>query len=408
MVQSLPLASHDPLRSLLPTLVDVTYRDVRDQSALPAASHYFFRLEGIDESTRALVLTGVRSGATVTLIVSRVEPFVLTLAEHTNVNIVPAYGDTAQITPATFKHAMTMVLAGERVVAEGFLVNSLRRIDITAGGSGHPFVEIMIEASITANTETTAATAVLALQRTGSKFLRDLIGWTVSSNVRVLHEHDVPTPRHRPGAAQPMGDQHATDYGTQPRHGCSRDGNLSDMLMTSTGRRYVFLSERHPEERLVSYFVRRRSGWLHSCFDSERHRFRNPADIQQTFHDWSRGQLARQREWYRDTLVRHFGLQVLNAKPTGRDLFVCRNGVNTLVVVPMNCLNTLRAAVSAAFGTRSYELLADNSARARGDHAIDRAFRRDFRLDPAIARALWSIPEVAHIHGESSAMERRE
>jgi hypothetical protein len=371
-----PADSRDPLLSVLSESVGVVCRTVTDLIDLPSARHYFFLLDEIDRSPRELLIGAVRSGARVTLIVRTVEPYFAALAEHRNVNIIPACGDTAQITSGTFTRAIKMVLAGQRVVAQGFFQNSFTSAETNAGGC-HAFVAMLTEASIEANRSTTVVAAVLALQRTGSNFLRDMIGLSVSANVRMFHEHDVPT---------------------------ITDAALRDALLTPQ-RRYVFVSDRPPEDRLLSYFVRHRSSRLHRAFDASSRRFRNASEIQGRFREWAWAQVDRQRKWYRNKLLRPFGLDVLKTRAVD-GLLVGRHGPNTLVVVPTVCLNRLREIVSAEFRTDCYRSLARNSASEGGDHDIDTAFREQFPLDRAITESLWTIPEVAHIHGALGSIRR--
>jgi hypothetical protein len=347
---------------------NAVYRRIADVSALPPADQYFFLLDEVDHAASGLLIEAVRSGATVTLIANAFEPHFAAFAERSNVNIVPMCGDAGPIGAPTLQRAIAMVLAGERVAARGFVQHSLARQEGDAG-HGHPFVSILREASIAANTSTTVVAAVLALQRTGSNFLHDMIGLSVSAKVRTFHEHDV--------------------------HGLT--DALRDTLLTPE-RRYLFVSDRSPQDRLLSYFVKGRSEWLQGHFDAARGQFRNAAEIQRRFDEWAWAQLDRQRKWYRNKLLRPFGLNVLETERID-GLLIGRHGPNTLIVVPTVRLNQLAEVVSEWFRTDCYRALAHNSAGESGDETIGRAFRHQFTIQPDVIESLWAIPEVAHIHG---------
>jgi hypothetical protein len=385
--------SLETLRRAVSASIDAVYRRTTDTTALPHATHYFFLLDEVDHAEYGLLIEAVRTGARVTLIAKALEPHFAAFVERPNVNIIPVCGDPGPISAATFQRAIAMVLAGERVGARGFVQNSLARHDLDAGDS-HPFVAMLNEASLAANTSTTVA-AVLALQRTGSNFLHDMIGLSVGSKVRMFHEHDVPG----------LADAAAHPRPSVDRRFLERDGEhafrqaaLRDAIVTAE-RRYIFVSDRLPDDRLWSYFVKGRSAWLHRHFDATHSRFRDAAEIQRRFDEWTRGQLDRQRKWYRNKLLRPFGLDVLETDLCD-GLFIGRHGPNTLIVVPTVCLSRLVHVVSAAFRTDCYRSLAYNSERESGDEAMGRAFREQFRLDPEVVESLWAIPEVAHIHGE--------
>jgi len=385
--------SLDALRRALSRSIDAVYRRTSDTTALPRAKRYFFLLDELDHCEYALLIEAIRTGASVTLIAKALEPHFAAFAERPNVNIIPVCGDSEPIAAATLQRAIAMVLAGERVAARGFVQNSVARHAMDAGDA-HPLVEILNEASLTANTSTTVVAAVLALQRTGSNFLHDMIGLSVSAKVRMFHEHDVS------GLVEAASHPRLSiDRRFLERDGgnAARQALLRDTILTPA-RRYIFVSERLPDDRLWSYFVKGRSAWLHGRFDAARGRFRDAAEIQRRFDEWTRAQLDRQRKWYRNKLRRPFGLDVLKAEPSG-GLFFDRRGPNTLVVVPTTCLGRLVQVMSSAFRTDCYRSLAYNSARESGDDAMGAAFREQFRLDPEVTDALWKIPEVAHIHG---------
>jgi len=372
---------------------NAVYRRIADVSALPPADQYFFLLDEVDHAASGLLIEAVRSGATVTLIANAFEPHFAAFAERSNVNIVPMCGDAGPIGAPTLQRAIAMVLAGERVAARGFVQHSLARQEGDAG-NGHPFVSILREASVAANTSTTVVAAVLALQRTGSNFLHDMIGLSVSAKVRTFHEHDV----------HGLADAAARPRPSIDSQSLERDGRyamrqtvLRDTLLTPE-RRYIFVSDRSPQDRLLSYFVKGRSAWLEGHFDAARSQFRNAAEIQRRFDEWAWAQLDRQRKWYRNKLLRPFGLNVLETERID-GLLIGRHGPNTLIVVPTVRLNQLVDVVSDWFRTDCYRALAHNSASESGDEAIGRAFRHQFTIQPDVIESLWAIPEVAHIHG---------
>jgi hypothetical protein len=264
----------------------------------------------------------------------------------------------------------------------------------------HPFLRLVHEASASANgTEPTVA-AVLALQRTGSKYVKDLLGMTISGRARLFHEHDLPTGGTLPDATRPLFDQLVLES-DEVRRSSLRIGIRAEALLAP--RRYLFVTERDPEERLTSYFAKRWSAWLTTCFDPAQGRFRQHHEIRATFDEWCAHQVRRQRHWYTRMLARPFGLDVLRAVPVGEGLLSVRHLSNTLLVIPIHRFDALRDAVVEAFGEESCQLLNDNSARSRGDDVMYRVFRREFALNPAVSSALWTIPEVRHIHGSRPA-----
>ena len=383
--------SLEPLRRALSSF-DVIYRGVTDVTTLPRARHQFFLLDELDHSAYGLLIDAVRDNATVTLIAQAIAPHLAPFIERPNVNVIPVCGDPGPISASTFERAIAMVLAGERVAARGFVQHSIAPHHPLADGS-HPFVALLNEASFIANTSNTVVAAVLALQRTGSNFLHDMIGLSVSANVRTFHEHDVPGLADAATHPRPSFDRRLID-----RHDrlALRQAVLRDTIL-SPERRYIFVTDRPPEDRLFSYFVKGRSAWLRRQFDASTGRFRHVTELQRGFDEWARAQLDRQRKWYRNKLRRPFGLDVLRTEHV-HGLFIRREGANTLVVIPTMWLNLLSEIVTAAFRTDCYRALAYNSAGESGDGAMARAFREQFRLEPEVVQSLWAIPEVAHIH----------
>jgi hypothetical protein len=384
--------SLETLRRTIPPS-DAVYRRIADATSLPRAKRYFFLVDEVDQSASGLLIAAVRTGASVTLITTAFEPHFAAFAERSNVNIVPMCGDPGPIGAATLQRAIAMVLAGERVAARGFVQHSLAR-QASDAGDRHPFPAMLHEASVAANTSATVVAAVLALQRTGSNFLHDMIGLSVSGKVRTFHEHDVRGLAEAAARPRP-----AIDPRLLERDGryTLRQAVLRDTILTPE-RRYIFVSDRSPEERLLSYFVKGRSEWLQQRFDASTNRFREAVEVQRRFDEWAWAQLDRQRKWYRNKLLRPFGLNVLEAERID-GLLIGRHGANTLIVVPTPRLNQLVEVLSDWFRTDCYRALAHNSARESGDDAIGRVFRQQFTIDPEVAESLWAIPEVAHIHG---------
>ena len=68
-------------------------------------------------------------------------------------------------------------------------------------------------------------------------------------------------------------------------------------------------------ERLTSYFLKRRSGWLREQPVDAQGRFAGRASIQAAFEEWLDHQAERERQWYRRTLRGHFGLDICGPHP---------------------------------------------------------------------------------------------
>jgi hypothetical protein len=131
--------------------------------------------------------------------------------------------------------------------------------------------------------------------------------------------------------------------------------------------------------------------------DASGRSFQNVTSVQQEFEAWLPAQTAHHARWFRCTLVEPFGLHVPRTQATADGLLITHNGPNTLVVVPTEMLDSLRAVVEAEYGSGVCAALADNSAAARGDAAVMAAFRREIHVPVAAAKALRDIPEVAHV-----------
>jgi hypothetical protein len=279
---------------------------------------------------------------------------------------------------------------------------AIRNTTATSAGLEKPvalFGRLLLEASWHANDGCRVVAAVLSQHRTGSNFLRDLIGLTVSSRVDVFHEHAVPPANGvELDATRSCFDQSLLES-DQTRARLLRRACLREMIVGAQ-RRFVFVAERSPDRRLTSYFQRRQLSWLQSCFDRKTRRLSNAAEIQQAFHEWLKEKVRLQRIWYKDRLVGPFGLSVLDAEQTDDGCFVQRRGADILLVVPTSRLGALRNGLRATFGgDEAYESVASNSLNtsARGAE-IDEAFRRQIRFPPDVSDALWQIPEVARLH----------
>jgi hypothetical protein len=165
----------------------VAYVHLSDPRPLPRATHYFFNCARADQHVYELSDRARRTGGSVTFIVRHVDHELARHVEQTKASLIPAYGFSNQITDATLREATRRVLDGRRVVATGFMHNS---IGVPPQGRDSPntFVRLLMEATQVASNSTAVVAAVLSLHRTGSTFLRDLIGLTVSTRVHVFHE----------------------------------------------------------------------------------------------------------------------------------------------------------------------------------------------------------------------------
>jgi hypothetical protein len=392
-----PDAVRNPPPTTFTRFTDVTYRHLMELSTLPGGSHYFFNCNVVDERVYALANQARGAGANLTFIVRHIDHELARFVEETHAGLIPAYGVANHITQATVCRAVRRVLAGHRVVATGFLQNSLARSPHNEAPT-NMFVRLLIEASRLAHGSARVVAAVLSLHRTGSNFLRDLIGLTVSSRVGVFHEHEVPPASGvRPDRRRPIFDQVFLEA-DQIRARLLRRTCLREMILNADCR-FIFVAERPPDERLTSYFVKRHIGWLRSHYDRQRCTLGNLREIQQAFDDWLETSVRVQRSWYRKRLVETFGLNVLEASRTDDGFLLSRRAANTLLVMPTACLDTLGDELASVFGTDVYGTIARNSVRTEGIASeIDRAFRRQVYFPAAIAEALWQIPEVAHLH----------
>jgi hypothetical protein len=238
--------------------------------------------------------------------------------------------------------------------------------------------------------------------------MRDLIGLTVSGRVGVFHEHSIaPRSSLPPDPRRPLFDQHVLE-GDPGRARQLRRAMLRDLIVNAS-RRFIFVCEREPRDRLISFFQKRHMGLLQRLYDPGRRALSETAELQRVFDAWLDKYAAMQSEWYRERLLENFGLNVLDCEPTHDGLLMGHSGPNTLLIVPTARLNTLRTELADVFGGTAYDAVASNSLDRRGGREIDRAFRRQIHFDSAIDGWLNEIPEVAHItrflHGREAAME---
>jgi hypothetical protein len=361
--------------------------NITDFSPPPEIEHCVISCGRATARLYAVADKAARAGARLTFLVRYVDDALADFARERQVNVLPAAGYIDQISTATQHEAIRRILAGGHVTAQGFVDHSVGRFEYRRP---HTVIRALSEASRLANASTRVVTAVLSLHRTGSNFLRDLIGLTVSGNVDVFHEHSVP---------------HAlSEQGPSPRQLLKAARRVQ---ILSAARRFIFICERDPVERLISYFQERHMALLMQSFDPGTGSFRDRAAIQRTFDAWVARQAQSQRDWYRKRLAVHFGLGPLDCAPTDDGFFLGTHGENTLVVVPTKRLSALREELAGAFGGGAYDTIATNTIRRRGGAAIDATFRRDIRFDPAVEEMLAQIPEVAYCLADPGAERAR-
>jgi hypothetical protein len=371
----------------------VTYVHATTPGVLPASPGYVFNLDRLDDVSRGLAARARDSGADVTVIVRRVDGSAGAELLESSWNVIPAYGDTEHIGRGTLRRTLHMVGHGTRVVARGFLLNSATAV--AGARRGSTFLALLDEMSEQGRTGERVVAAVLAPQRTGSQWLRDAIGWTAGSKVQVFHEHGVPESGDAWAETRCLADALALERDRR-RRARLRQAALRHLLL-SAQRRYIFLTDRDPVDRLVSYFAKRQARWLRERLDASGQRFDDPTAIRRVFEPWFAAQVAHQTRWFRTTLAEPFGLHVQRAQPTSDGLLVAHNGPNTLVIVPIERLDALRNDIEEAYGRGACAALADNSAAARGDAPLVAAFRRQVPIPSATADALRSIPEIAYM-----------
>jgi hypothetical protein len=394
---------HNPPPLTFGRASNVTYVHVSELNAAPEGSHYFVNCARVDAGIYALCNRARRNGTQITFIVRHVDLELARYVDEMNASLIPAYGIGHQITQATLSRIAQRVLRGHRVVAEGFVSNSLG-LSMRNQCSRDTVVRHLMEASRLADGSTSVVAAVLSLHRSGSNYLRDLIGVTVSGRVHVFHEHEIPR-------ASEVTRDHSVSCVDQAlleadwaRARLLRRACLRDMIVNA-GHRLIFVTERAPDDRLMSYFQRRHLAWLGTLYDRRLRVLRDVPQIQRRFEDWLKRSVRSQRKWYRRSLGDTFGLNVLEAERSENGCRVGQRGTNTLLVVPTTRLNALRDALVSACGSHAaYASIASNSVRVsrRGDE-IDRVFRRDIRFPESMIDALWEIPEVACLHPRPGA-----
>jgi hypothetical protein len=373
----------------------VVYVHASRPEPLPGASHYIFNLERLDAASRERACSAHEAGVRVTLILQHIDEVTARFLTSTTWNVLPAYGDVEHIGVSTFRRALRMALDGVHVVARGFLQNSSPPSSLANARPASSFVRLLRRISEEAAHGEAVVAAVLAPHRTGSQWLRDLIGWTTGSEVRVAHEHTVPAYTATGPVSRNLADALAREPDPE-RHKAIRRAAFRSVLLTAR-RRYIFVTYRDPVDRVVSYFIKRHSQFLRERLDPATQTFLDPSAIQAVFERWLPEQVKGHSHWFRTTLFDHFGLDVCRAEPTDDGLLLGRHEPNTLVVVPVETLSSLRDAVEAEYGREICAPLADDSAVSRGDGPIAAAFRRDVQVPPVVATALRSIREAAHI-----------
>jgi hypothetical protein len=378
----------------------VTYVHASNAHTLPAASHYVFNLERLETAFHAHASWASRNGARVTFILKHVDAATAALLAASPWSVLPAFGDTEHIGVRTLRRALAMACDGAHVVARGFLANSGTGVQSGQVLSANPFVRLLRRISEQATQGESVVAAVLAPQRTGSQWLRDLIGWTVASDVRLFHEHSVPPEAEYWPASRSLLDALVVEPDPE-RQRRMRRAALSSALLHAQ-RRYIFVTYRDPVDRLISYFIKRHSQFLRERLDAASQTFLDPSEVQQAFAHWLPQQVKSHARWFRTTLFDHFGLDVCRAEASD-GMLIGRHAHNTLVVVPIEMLNTLKDAVEATYGPDTCSPLADDSAFARGDGPVTLAFRRDIHVPPAVVNALHSIREVAYIRARVCA-----
>jgi hypothetical protein len=382
-----------PPRDMFRARHSIVYVHAGTDGRLPESRRYLFNLDHVDDVSHARAAGAFDRGAQVTVVVRRLDTDRAAALEDSGWNVIPAYGDTEHVGARTARRALRLAYDGHHVVATGFLRNSA--VPDARRDDHHPsaFLHLMSRMSIEAHRGDDVVAAVLSPHRTGSKWLRDLIGWTAGSRVRVFHEHAIPDPTgdwpEWPCFADALALEHDTNQRKRMRQAALR------RLLLSARRRYIFVTDRDPVERLVSYFVKRHARWLRAHLDESGGSFRDRGVIQRQFETWLRGQVAHHARWFRRTLLEPFDLDIRSARPTADGLLVAARGANTLIVVPTERLTALREIVEGEFGAGSVAALDDNSAAGHGNDGLLAVVRRDLEVPASIVRALLSIPEIA-------------
>ena len=342
-----PAALQNPPRRTFGDRGAVTYLHAATRGDLPAARHYFLNLDRLDDFGWLRASRAREQGRAVTIIVRNLDAAAAAELARSSWNVIPAYGETEHIGFGTLRHAVRLACDGHRVVARGFLGNSGAGWASDSGRRRSTFLQLLHQMSEEACAGVRVVAAVLAPQRTGSQMLRDLIGWTVGSGVRVFHAHGIPPADVIWPDTHSLVDALALEPDPH-RQTLMRRAALRSVLL-SARRRYLFLAARDPLDRVVSYFVKRKAGWLRERLGASGCRFDGAAEIQRDFEVWLRAQTAHHARWFERTLLEPFGLQVSRAQATSDGLLVTHNGPNTLIVVPTEMLDALRAVVEAEY-----------------------------------------------------------
>ena len=362
---------------MLPATVRVGHAAAEPVDAIPPAAHYVVVPDdpGLVRTLVPALLS--RPGARITLVVAQVDAGVAEWMGHERVSIMPTWGPAAHLSEMTARSALQLACGGQRILAPGFISNSISALRARREGPAHTFVEMLREASEASETQRVVA-AVISLHRTGSKFLHDLIGISAGARVAVVHEHKVP------GAVAAVGGRE----GKVLRAAALRDAILSGE------RRYVFVAERDPVDRLLSYFIKRKGRWLRERLNVSGD-FDDPGEIQRAWDAWIPPMCVMQRQWYRRVLRQQLGMDVLQATLTPDGVLRGRYDAGELLVVHTRQLNALREAVESAWGR--HMPLSTNAAQAYGNQGVEPAVRLAVVVAPETRADLLSIPEVAHI-----------
>lgn len=391
-----PAALENPGQAAFGRRATVRHLHLSSVTDLPDARCLVFNLVRLDPATRALVLDGATAGTRVLLILEELDDDAAALAAHPHISVIPAYGPGAPIGERTMKRAVQLFCRGTKLVADGALRNSIT--PATAAHADSTFLRCIARASAEARAGASVVAATLALHRTGSQFIRDLVGWTTGSQVRVVHEHGVPE---EAATAAVAPDRHPFDAwalaATQADRLAIRHGLGRHALLTAD-RALVVTTYREPVSRLTSYFLKRHSGWLRAQPLSEDGRFQAPEIIQRHFTDWLADQAVREKAWYRATLRRRFGLDICRTERTRDGLFLTEAGPRTLLVIPTAQIDTVIGQVEAAFGSGCTRALSSNSTTFRGDGELATAFRAQITFPAEIAATLRALPEARHLH----------
>lgn len=369
---------------------------VNSLGRLPDADCLVLDLAQVDSRSAELILHAAGKKRRVAVVAGALAPDVATELRTAAVSVIPSFGTTGHLGQISAWRALRRVVRGRRVVAQGFLEHSAPGASPATG----TVLKLIQQASAEALDGTRVLAAVLAPRRTGSQYLRDLIGWTAGAAVRVFHEHEVPDTPEPWSWDQSLQDLLLDEPDAARQRALRRHAIGS--LVACAQRRYFFVPDREPKARIVSLFVKRHSLWLRSQFDMDAGAFRDRAGVQAAFDAWLPEAVRRFTRWHRRWLFATFGLDVTRAEPTADGLLVHTHQDNTLVVVPLERFEIVRAQVEARYGAGHCAILDEDSAASRGDAAVAQAVRRDLRFPEEAEAMLLGSPESAWIRAQVS------